>query len=313
MTNPKVLLLKLLISFLIILNLLKILDLNSLITVLKNISLPIYFFAMVNIFFATFVVNTFKWKYILKKFSISEKFSRLFRLNLFSNLFTVFSLGQLTGEIAKSYRFTRNKKDKSIYLITIFLDRLSGLLILGLFVTIYFFSPLRNQEISKLVFLLFSISIFTIFLLLKKETWITLLGKLRFALGSRAKRFTFLPKLQKSFERISDFEFLWLNIILISFIFHLIATFSIWLIGMALGVNLDFFQLIWIYAFVSILLLVPITIGGLGLRESGFIFFLGLLGIKAEVAVSLSILLFASQFFFAIIGGLVELTNKNSD
>ncbi|NIA08393.1 MAG: hypothetical protein GWP10_01120 [Nitrospiraceae bacterium] len=59
------------------------------------------------------------------------------------------------------------------------------------------------------------------------------------------------------------------------------------------------------FPLVAILTLLPISFNGIGIREGGFIYFLGLKGISAEKAITLSLSFFAVQVAAALIGGLV--------
>ncbi len=58
------------------------------------------------------------------------------------------------------------------------------------------------------------------------------------------------------------------------------------------------------FPLVAILTLLPVSFNGIGLREGGFVYFLGLKGIPAEKALTLSLSFFAVQVAASLIGGL---------
>jgi uncharacterized membrane protein YbhN (UPF0104 family) len=58
------------------------------------------------------------------------------------------------------------------------------------------------------------------------------------------------------------------------------------------------------FPMVAILTILPISFNGIGIREGGFIYFLGLKGISAEKALTLSLSFFAIQVLAGLIGGL---------
>ena len=58
------------------------------------------------------------------------------------------------------------------------------------------------------------------------------------------------------------------------------------------------------FPLVAILTILPISFNGIGIREGGFIYFLGLKGISAEKALTLSLSFFAIQIVASLIGGL---------
>lgn len=77
--------------------------------------------------------------------------------------------------------------------------------------------------------------------------------------------------------------------------------------GALLGVELSLWDWSWVCAFISLVLLLPFTIGGLGLREGGYIGALGLLGVASESALAVSLLIFALQLLTAALGGVILL------
>ena len=53
----------------------------------------------------------------------------------------------------------------------------------------------------------------------------------------------------------------------------------------------------------------PVSLGGFGVRESGYVLLLGRIGIPASQAVVLSLLWFAVTAVAGLVGGLVFVTN----
>jgi hypothetical protein len=53
--------------------------------------------------------------------------------------------------------------------------------------------------------------------------------------------------------------------------------------------------------------MLPVTISGFGIREGGWIYFLGLYGVAPAEAFALSLLTFARTLFHAMIGFVLEL------
>jgi uncharacterized membrane protein YbhN (UPF0104 family) len=70
-----------------------------------------------------------------------------------------------------------------------------------------------------------------------------------------------------------------------------------------LGIPVSFFDLCWICAVQALLVLLPITIAGVGLRESGYVGMLGFLGVSASSSLALSLSIFSLQIIGALIGG----------
>lgn len=74
----------------------------------------------------------------------------------------------------------------------------------------------------------------------------------------------------------------------------------------ACGVQLSFATIGWMHAVVAVLVLLPISFSGLGIRE-GTLVLLGVrYGVAAPVALSWSLLLFAGTLFVAAVGACIE-------
>jgi uncharacterized membrane protein YbhN (UPF0104 family) len=63
----------------------------------------------------------------------------------------------------------------------------------------------------------------------------------------------------------------------------------------AVGVEISFIDWFWILAILNIVLLLPITIGGMGLREGALIGVLGMLSVPPEKAIVISFGFFGIQ------------------
>jgi len=79
------------------------------------------------------------------------------------------------------------------------------------------------------------------------------------------------------------------------------------IIARGLDIHILFAELCWIFGIISVALIMPVTVGGVGLREGGFVFLLGRMGIPSEKAMAMSLSLFGLQIICALIGGILDL------
>ncbi len=89
-------------------------------------------------------------------------------------------------------------------------------------------------------------------------------------------------------------------------LFQLCSVAIILLLSKNLNITLHFFDCCWAFSAISIITLLPITIGGLGLREGAFIGVLGLIGVAHEDALVLSLILFSFLIVTAVVGGVIN-------
>ena len=76
---------------------------------------------------------------------------------------------------------------------------------------------------------------------------------------------------------------------------------------MALDIAVPFSAVAWMRAIITLATLMPLSISGFGIREGGWIYFLGLYGVAPADAFVLSLLTFARSLFQAVIGFVIEL------
>lgn len=96
----------------------------------------------------------------------------------------------------------------------------------------------------------------------------------------------------------------------LSFVLHATATVALASLAGALDLGLGLLSLAWLRAFTVVLIAAPLTPAGLGVREVGTVFLLGLLGVSAAGALALSLLQFAMILLFAAIGAALEIRRQ---
>ncbi len=99
--------------------------------------------------------------------------------------------------------------------------------------------------------------------------------------------------------------------LIISFIFTMVMQALFFIsynfISLALGLELRFYVFIFIIPFVSLVSSVPITIGGIGIRENALVFAITSFGVALGQATLFSIILLAIILIIGMIGGIIYL------
>jgi glycosyltransferase 2 family protein len=94
----------------------------------------------------------------------------------------------------------------------------------------------------------------------------------------------------------------------IALAFHGIGLAIHLVVGGALGIELTAKVWFLVYGAVALLMLIPVSLAGLGLREGGYVGLLALFGVPSPPALALSVVFFAFTLITALIGSLAELT-----
>lgn len=94
---------------------------------------------------------------------------------------------------------------------------------------------------------------------------------------------------------------------LMSILVQCMGVVSLWLIGLALGLEIPIAYYCILGPMVSLLTLLPISVNGMGVREIGMVVFLAPLGVDEDTAKTLAFLWFAVSVAVSLMGGLVYL------
>ena len=80
---------------------------------------------------------------------------------------------------------------------------------------------------------------------------------------------------------------------------------QVYLLSVGMGQQIPFLAFFLFIPLTVLFTMIPISISGLGIRESAFVLFFGLVGVQPGVATALSLLWFVTVSFASLIG-LVE-------
>jgi uncharacterized membrane protein YbhN (UPF0104 family) len=96
-------------------------------------------------------------------------------------------------------------------------------------------------------------------------------------------------------------------VVAVSALENLLGIFALWLFAAAIGIELAMVSAAWIRTYIMVILLLPISVAGFGVREGGLIVMLAAYGVSAKLAVAYSFLLVAVRLTSALAGGVFEL------
>jgi uncharacterized protein (TIRG00374 family) len=243
-----------------------------------------------------------RWHRILikKEMHIPMKRSaRYFWLGLFFNQVLPSSIG---GDAVRGYCLVRDGQSVGRATLSVLLDRVLGMV--GLVMLIALAMPYAMNLINVpemqwgMVFALLAVisglvSILFMDIFTKKFTDWRVMKSLT-TLTSDAR------------QLLASQQGLWL--IVLSVLVHLLSIVVVGMLSWALAIRVDWTALAVIVPIATLLMTVPLSIAGWGVREGVMVVGLGYVGIAAEEALALSILYGLSMLMIALPGGLAWLT-----
>ena len=259
-------------------------DINSTIEILKATDSSFFILALLVMTIEVLIANT-RWRLILKQLGSNIAYFTALRylwIGVFFNQALPSSIG---GDAVRGYYLCKNE-DYSISEATIgvLLDRVIGLL--GLVLLVIFTIPLIFESIvtpltkwtilAIIIAALLAIIMSLIIDLIpnKFSQWKIMNGLVKFSSKGREVLFSFYGMLS----------------IILSLIIHLTFVFAAWLLAYGMGLDISLTGMLLIVPITNLLIALPISIAGWGIREGLFIAGLGYLNVSSDAALALSIL-----------------------
>ena len=87
---------------------------------------------------------------------------------------------------------------------------------------------------------------------------------------------------------------------------HLLMVTTVYLINMAIGSNATYLHCLLFVPVIGLISSIPVTIGGIGLREAGYILLFTQVGVTKEHALGISLIFFLLLFGWAIVGAILS-------
>lgn len=268
--------------------------------------------------FLGLLVGALRWHTILRTAGLPLPWAKVFSIFFIGQFFNSFMLGACGGDLARAYYVAREWPGKRAEAATTALiDRAVGLLVLMAFasaVIVYrfhlFFDHIGNRWMGYVMISFLGGAVMLLTLLLRKNL---------FEHWPFFQRWEKQTALGATFRRIYDALFLFhdhpralAGTVLLSLLNMILLTLACVCIGMSLGVELRVRDYFTVFPVITVLSSLPLTPGGLGVREGLFVELLNTLGVAASKALPLSLLTYLGGLVWSLLGGLVFLGYSSS-
>jgi hypothetical protein len=225
--------------------------------------------------------------------------------------------GGVSGDVARLIYVDREVRDKALVLSTLVYERLVGvftLLLIGLAATLMTRAggqtdPRSDDMIyaSEAILAFAFIAIAT----LMSGYFSSRLARLIRATGRRIRIARVAEAGARTLESISELRrdgALVLRTSILSVLIRIVWSLGCYVVAWAMGLPIGLLTLFAFISLVDLVRLMPISVGGLGVREWAVIVLFATLGITREQALTFSILAFAPIYLNAIVGGLLYIS-----
>ncbi len=261
-----------------------------------------FFLVAAGTYLTALLVQAVRLKWVLKIQNISVNFFESFYLNCIGLFFNLFLPSAVGGDMVKAWYLYKLTGKKVEVASCVLVDRLLGFIALSIMavtsITIYS-GELNNPQLTRLIYF-FAGGMTLLLAFISSRRFARIFGFIKHALPKKAGE-----KLRGLYHVIYDYKNhrgLVLQAIMISMICQsLFITVYFWL-AKSLSVDISIFKFFILVPLVTVASMAP-SLGGLGVREAGVIYFFKMY-MPQERALALSVLLVILIYGFSILSGI---------
>ena len=265
----------------------------------------------------SFIPLALRLSVLLQPTALQFSLKRLVEIQFISQFYGMLLPSGIGLAVVRWYKITQNRSGRRVFVVVTIIERVMLVLTLALCAAVPLFfvkdESLQGLRGSVLPVLSLIILVCLLFFAIFFSPW--MYGKFSLFMQSIQSKFN-IYWMKQILGIYEDFG-LYLNkqhLLSRSFFFHLIFHALIfvrfYLVFTSLDIDLPPVTILWISMLVLLILSLPITLGGLGVREAGFAWFFTLYDIGPERGVVLGGLLSVQLLFNQGIGGLLSLAES---
>jgi uncharacterized protein (TIRG00374 family) len=278
----------------------------------------IHFLSIFFVIFALFYytacqwLSCLRWQVVLQSSGHSAPMSNLLSSYFAGMFLNIFLPGALGGDVYRVYRIAKITQDSEVALVSVFLERFTGLAALSALAILGL--PPAFKLIGRWdIVLLFLICVGSLVgavllimspqLLMWAEPWLI---KLR--LQHVAARFAKIQILLRKFAQHRQALILSMGL---SLLLQLAIVHYHYLVAQQLKISISYLELLVFIPIIVVVTLLPISLGGLGLKEGLWVYLFSRIGLSAEQALTLSLTISVLGWLLSLPGAIILLLDNS--
>lgn len=257
------------------------------------------------------IISGYRWKLLLAAQGIDVPLKTLISSLLVGQFFNNFFPTTIGGDVVRAYDISKYSKNTAVSMTAILIERLTGflaLLLIAAFALVFGFHTIGDTFLLWVLIGFFSL-ILLLFLGLFNPT---LSGQIR-----RIFDFRGLSRIKGKIDKIYQALDLYksrrkdlLITFLLGFLLQINVVAHYYFIGLALGLNVSLLYFFIIIPLILMILLLPVSINGIGVRENAYVLFFGKVGVEGSMSIAFSWLAFGMALVIGIVGGIIYALRK---
>lgn len=279
-------------------------DFQSIIGILKSSGKVLLLLSLSTHVFGIWITAV-RWKVLLSTQKVRLGTDTLTVTVLIGYFFNNFLPTSIGGDVFRTYDASKKANiPLSTSASVIIVERFSGVVsavtyaVAALFLG---FTAIGNQSVIIPIVIFFVITVILAFLIINPSV---------FRLDKISNKFKFMLKLRKKLSNVyktlmsfKKYKLVLIKTLVFSFLLQFAVILNYYLAARALGIDLTLTAFIFIVPVVSTITMIPISIGGIGIRENSLVFIMVAMGIANEKAFLCSLLILFMLILIGLVGG----------
>jgi len=261
---------------------------------------PLWVMAAIALYVVGQVMSAYRWRLIGTSVGLDASFAEYVRFYFIGMFFMFFGPSTLGGDLVRSLYLGDAAGGRARAFNSVVFDRLNGLVVLVAIGAVAFML-FPQYDLPRPLFYVtvgFGGALFV-------GWWVAPVAvRTILPVGHRIRRFV-----EDDLGPFWRDRRMLLATTCVSVAFHFVQIATQWIVARALGLDVPFKYICIFHPLVSALASIPVTLSGIGLRESGYLLFLQRIGIPQPSAVAYGVLWFLVIVASSLIGGGVFLAS----
>jgi hypothetical protein len=248
------------------------------------------------------LVRAYRWGALVWALNVRVPYRRLAELYFVGSFFSLVLPTGVGGDVVKMAELSKDGQDTAAAISSVVVDRFLGLFVLFGMALLALLAGYQMvaPEVRALIAFVFVGCLLGVVLLLQRR-WLESWGR-RLGLDRLLGRVPLLLKLYQSIHLYGSAALL--RATAASIAFNLMLVLSNYFLGRAVGIDLSLWYYFLFVPIISALLMVP-SIGGLGVREAGYVVLFSQAGVDRDHGLALALAYDATLLVSGLIGALI--------
>ena len=261
-----------------------------------------YLLAVFLLYLFSIVLRSYRWRIFLNAQGMQASLPKLISLYLTGVFFNLVLPSGFGGDVVRIYELSQYSSRTASSITTVFMERLSGFLALFAMAAsaLAFSYRLVPPEVRVTIIAIFLASLVGTGALFTPSLWRRVKGlPLLSSLAQRER----VKELYLSAQIYSLIPFL--QAVSLSLAFNVLLMIMNYLAALAFGVRISFWYFLLFIPIISFLLVLPISLSGLGVREGAYIYLFSPVGVPPSLGLAISLSIYAVTVVTGLIGALI--------